>query len=457
MKINLILRSRIPFIKFNLRTFCTVKQIPAIPAKDPELGNLIEIQKTSFREYLETKHKELGPIFSFWIKKNKVVSLGHPKYWAGISHLVDRNDHYFMYLRQGFGEQTLLLTNGNPMRERYKTYVTPTFNQDQVYNVHSKILTSVIAKNLKEWTELSKKGVDISIIDTFAKMVLEVIIEVMYGHQGIPQGYTAKQIYQGFTSPSKVGTKDNKGEENLILVKRLLSDLLEAYKQRVKLGQEKKYFVDFLLQEKDDGLITDELVTFFISGVHTSNSLLSLTVFHLAKNPEIQKKLQGFLDEHLKSNVVEDLGQLRGLNFLRACVNETARVTPLVNIATRVDDENDIKFEDGHVIPKGTGIILPLAQILQDPELWNDANTYNPERFRKDGIKFPLQYSPFGFAGGRVCPGKYLALAEIQLAVATIFKNFNVDLAEGQKDPAIKHFTTIFFENEIKVKFNPRH
>jgi len=362
-----------------------------------------------------------------------------------------------MYLRQGFGEQTLLLTNGPPMRERYKTYVTPSFNQDQVYNVHSKVLTKVIAKNLKEWEEYARTGENVAIIDTFAKMVLEVIIEVMYGHEGIPKGYTAKQIYQGFTSPSKVGTKDDSAEENMKLIKNLLTDLLKIYKQNYKEGQEKKCFVDFLLLENDEGLIMDELVTMFISGVHTSNSLLCLAVYHIAKNPPIQKKLQGFLDEHLKSNVIEDLSQLRGINYLRACVNEAGRVTPLVNIATRVDEENDVKFDDGYVIPKGTAIILPLAQIMQDPELWKDVHKYIPERFRKDGIMFPLQYSPFGFAGGRVCPGKYLALAEINLAVATVFKNFNVTLPEGQKDPTVKHFTTIFFEDEIFVKFNPRH
>jgi cytochrome P450 len=216
-----------------------------------------------------------------------------------------------------------------------------------------------------------------------------------------PSKYSSKYVYDIFTSPSKVNSKDPKEANNLVLIKSFIHDLLKLYNENYKEGQEKKCFVDFLMKEKADAqLIEDELMTFFISGVHTTNSLLSLTVFNLARHPEIQRKLQKSLDEYLKSNVVDQITELKNINYVRACINETARLYPLINVTTRVDEENDIVFDDGYVIPKGTCVILPLSQVLQDPDLWKDTDKFQPERFRRDGIQFPLQYSPFGFAGG---------------------------------------------------------
>ena len=195
----------------------------------------------------------------------------------------------------------------------------------------------------------------------------------------------------------------------------------------------------------------------FFSGVHTSNGLLCLTVYHLAKNQEVQKKLQEVLDQHITGNMIQDISELRGIKYLRACINETSRITPLVNIATRIDREKDIKYDDGFVIPKGTPVILPLAQVLKDNELWEDSDTFNPDRFRQNGIQYPYQFSPFGFAGGRVCPGKYFAQIEVQYAVATIFKNFNVTVDKNQGPLKFRYLTANSLKEEVYVNFSPRH
>jgi len=215
--------------------------------------------------------------------------------------------------------------------------------------------------------------------------------------------------------------------------------------------------MDFLKDEKDADIIFTEALTMFFSGVHTSNSLLSFTVHHLAKNPDIQTKLQEELDLHIPGNIITDVNQLRGIRYLRACINEAARLTPLVNIATRINPDSEINFDDGHMIPKNTPIILPLALVLKDHDLWDNSDTYRPERFRAEGIKCPYQFSPFGFAGGRICPGKYLAQVEIQFAIATLFKNFRVTLDKDQGPLKFRYLTATSSVDEIYAHFHYRH
>jgi cytochrome P450 family 20 subfamily A len=80
--------------------------------------------------------------------------------------------------------------------------------------------------------------------------------------------------------------------------------------------------------------------------------------------------------------------------------------------AVRYDPEEDIHFSDGYIIKAGTPIMLPLGKVMTDPELWDHPEVFNPDRFDQKEAKTPLLFSPFGFAGGRICPGRSFSYAE---------------------------------------------
>ena len=97
-----------------------------------------------------------------------------------------------------------------------------------------------------------------------------------------------------------------------------------------------------------------------------------------------------------------------------------------------------------------------MSRILTDKTLWKDPEVYRPERFKDDQLDYPLGFSPFGFAGGRVCPGKSISQLEVCTAIATLFRNFDVKLADD-KPLKFKHLTAMSLEEEVYAYFTPRN
>jgi cytochrome P450 len=78
---------------------------------------------------------------------------------------------------------------------------------------------------------------------------------------------------------------------------------------------------------------------------------------------------------------------------------------------------------DGHVVPEGYTVLVPIYALHRDPELWRDPLRFDPERFAPERMRDidRWQYLPFG-AGPRSCIGDHFAMLEATLAVATIVR-----------------------------------
>lgn len=62
---------------------------------------------------------------------------------------------------------------------------------------------------------------------------------------------------------------------------------------------------------------------------------------------------------------------------------------------------------------------------------------FDPDRFDEQASKdrHPLTFTPFGFAGRRLCPGKRFFYIEALVYLSTIFRNFDIDvLADDDVD-----------------------
>ncbi|KAB2097467.1 hypothetical protein ES319_A01G172400v1 [Gossypium barbadense] len=93
-------------------------------------------------------------------------------------------------------------------------------------------------------------------------------------------------------------------------------------------------------------------------------------------------------------------------------------------------------------VPAGTTAMVNMWAITHDPSIWKDPGTFRPERFIEEDVPImgsDLRLAPFG-SGRRVCPGKALGLAIVQLWLARFLQYFrwlptaqHVDLSETLK------------------------
>lgn len=137
---------------------------------------------------------------------------------------------------------------------------------------------------------------------------------------------------------------------------------------------------------------------------------MSFCLYELAKNADIQKKVQDEIDKALESAGSDGLSYdvLGDLKYAECCIDETLRKYPIVPFHFRTAS-NDYKIADSDlVIPKGSAVMIPALGFQRDPEIYDNPMEFKPERFLNSsngGGKIKgVFYTPFG-DGPRNCIG----------------------------------------------------
>ncbi|KAH7528891.1 cytochrome P450 78A5 [Ziziphus jujuba] len=209
-------------------------------------------------------------------------------------------------------------------------------------------------------------------------------------------------------------------------------------------GDENGDFVDVLLDlGKENGFTDSDMIAvlweMIFRGTDTVAILLEWILARMILHPEIQTKAQLEIDTVVGNHrSVSDL-DLPNLPYIQAIVKETLRMHPpgpLLSWARLAIHDTHIS---DHFIPAGTTAIVNMWSITHDEQIWSEPNEFNPERFIKEDVSIlgsDLRLAPFG-SGRRVCPGKAMGLATVELWVAQLLQSFKwtpsnsgVDLSE---------------------------
>lgn len=190
---------------------------------------------------------------------------------------------------------------------------------------------------------------------------------------------------------------------------------------------------------KNRGMTESEILSnsmiFFGAGFDTTANTLAFAVYRLALHPDIQDKLHEEIDTELgKGSPSYDI--LNNLPYLDKFLNEVLR---MYAAATRINRhaKKDITVQ-GHFIPKGTDVTVPIAALHRDPEYWPDPEKFDPERFSEENkAKRPMySFLPFGL-GPRNCIGMRLALLEAKFAIISMVQNFRFSPCEKTEIPIV--------------------
>ena len=174
-------------------------------------------------------------------------------------------------------------------------------------------------------------------------------------------------------------------------------------------------------------------------GTDTVAILLEWIIARMVLHPDIQAKAQSEIDSVVgKTRTVSD-SDLPNLPYLLAIVKETLRMHPpgpLLSWARLAIHDTHV---GDHFIPAGTTAMVNMWAITHDERIWSEPNEYMPERFMEEDVTImgsDLRLAPFG-SGRRVCPGKAMGLATVQLWLAHLLQSFKwvasdngVDLSE---------------------------
>ena len=170
----------------------------------------------------------------------------------------------------------------------------------------------------------------------------------------------------------------------------------------------------------------------FVAGTDTTSSTLEWAMAELLHNPEKLLKARVELLQTIGKDKQVKESDITRLPFLQAVVKETFRLHPVVPflIPHRVEEDTDI---DGLTVPKNAQVLVNAWAIGRDPNIWENPNSFVPERFLEldmdvKGQNFEL--IPFG-AGRRICPGLPLATRMVHLMLASLIHSCDWKLEDG--------------------------
>jgi cytochrome P450 len=181
--------------------------------------------------------------------------------------------------------------------------------------------------------------------------------------------------------------------------------------------------------DRDDAVLSDREVagnvsTLLFAGEDTTANTLAWLIWLLKRNPVA---LDRATDEVRR--LAPDLAalapeRLDRLGYLDACVSEAMRLKPVAPFLG-LEALRDTTIADVHV-PAGTLLWCVLRHDSVDERHFPDAAAFAPHRWLDGGGADRRISMPFG-AGPRICPGRYLALLEIRLAMAMLLGGFEID------------------------------
>ena len=139
--------------------------------------------------------------------------------------------------------------------------------------------------------------------------------------------------------------------------------------------------------------------------------------------------------------------QVAALDFVEACAHETMRLKPVAPILP-LQVQRDVRVGDVQLQTGMVVINLMRRDSVSEAHL-PQATAFKPERWLAEGDHSHMAQSakrismPFG-AGPRICPGRYLALLEMKVAMAVLLKDFDIQsvgTADGQEPVEHLSFT----------------
>ncbi|XP_034528213.1 cytochrome P450 2S1 isoform X2 [Ailuropoda melanoleuca] len=169
------------------------------------------------------------------------------------------------------------------------------------------------------------------------------------------------------------------------------------------------------------------VIYLLFAGTVTVSTTVRYTLLLLLKYPQVQERVREELTRELGAGRAPSLGDRGRLPYTDAVLHEAQRLLALVPMGVPRALTRTTCFR-GYTLPQGTEVFPLLGSVLHDPEVFEQPEEFNPDRFLDADGRFRKQeaFLPFSL-GKRVCLGEGLARAELFLLLTAILQAFSLE------------------------------
>ena len=186
-----------------------------------------------------------------------------------------------------------------------------------------------------------------------------------------------------------------------------------------------------------DRQVRDEVITLVVAGHETVASALTWALWLVAGDPQVGTRLAAEAD-HVLGDRPPGAEDFAALPYARQVMDEALRLYPPAWVVTRRVLADDVLA--GSPVPAGALIIVSPYTLHRHPDVWEEPEVFDPDRFAPDRRADAVRrgYLPFG-AGPRLCVGRDFALLESTLVLAATAGRYALKRVPGsvQLDPSV--------------------
>jgi cytochrome P450 len=204
-------------------------------------------------------------------------------------------------------------------------------------------------------------------------------------------------------------------------VRRLDAIVYRIIAERRRAGGDRSDLLSMLLEaDMSDRQLRDEAMSLFVGGHETTAAGLAWTWHLLATHPDAEAGVLEELDDVLGDRPPTVADAPRLVRTERA-IREALRLYPPVYAFDRTPIRDTTIA--GRPVRAGTVVLISPYVVHRRPELYDDPESYRPERWAAaPSGRGKYAYLPFG-GGPRVCIGSRFAELEMTLVLATMLRH----------------------------------
>ena len=436
------------------------------PKGIPIFGNALQIKPQRFHQQLEQWARTYGSTYRLRLGRDTVVVTGD--HAAVALALRDRPQGFRRTPRvREIGQEMGLLPSlfgaeGDDW-QRQRRMVMASFDPGHVKRYFPS-LTKVADRLTGRWRLAAQQGRDIDLqadlmrytVDTIAGLAFGADVNTLQSDDDVIQRHLDKifpalnrrmfatfPVWRWWTSPA-----DRLLAQSLVQVKRAVHDFIAQARARLAADPQRREqpgnLLDAMLVAADvpdsginDTAVAGNVLGMLLAGEDTTANTLAWMIHLLWRHPQALARATGEVRRVIGDASSVTMEHLAALEYVDACASETMRLKPVAPlngmVALRDNVVGDVQLRAGTML-----ICLTRHDSLDESKL-PAATQFQPDRWLgqtgEPATPAKRLSMPFG-AGPRMCPGRYLALLEIKMAIATLLGRFDivsVDTPDGQE------------------------
>lgn len=452
------------------------KDLPG-PRPWPLVGNALQIKLSRMHQDIEGWAQQYGPIFKMHLGPTKVLVIADHQIETAL--LKDRPDSFrrpkqLVDTLEEMGLQSGLLTAEGQTWKDQRRMVMASLSANNVRSYFPSLLK--VTKRLQgRWLNAVDTDTTIDLQADFMRFTVDAIAGLSFGSDintletddDEIQRHLDKILPTLFKRVNALvpywriikSPADRQLDRSVALVNESINGFIEKARARLDSDSARREQPQNLLEsmlvaadKSDSGVnnndVAGNVITMLLAGEETTATTLSWLIYLLKRNPEAlkcaQQEVQSILaelDDDLDSLTPEKLNELK---FIEACTLETLRLKPTgpFDVLVALEDTEVA----GIAVPKGMWIWVVCRHDTLAEHYFPDPKAFKPQRWLKtednDLAQSRRVSMPFG-SGPRICPGRYLAMLEIKLAMVMLLKNFDIESVDTPDGGEAKEIMSI--------------